>query len=317
MKSVFYAVFVFLVLHSCQPGSNHDIKVQKTQESPAIKAEVTSSPPQRVNSVYIPEQLTFAGENIPIHRNDVREALEYELMVNTFRHSHTMLILKKIERWRGFVSSILKDKNIPEDFIYLAVIESEFDNNAISFAGAMGMWQIMKRTAKEYDLEISKDVDMRRDPKKSTEAAAKYLHWAHSKLNNWVLTAASYNIGVKGISDRLEVQQVESFFDLHLNKETARYIYRILALKLILEKPEAYGYFVNNSEKYTPYKFTEIVIEKDIDNLVDFAKKHNTTYKELRILNPWFNNTHNYKLKASKRNTYEIRIPQETVLSRK
>lgn len=317
MKSVFYAVFVILVLHSCHPGSNHDIKVQKTQEAPALKSEVSLSPPQRVNSVYIPDQMTFAGENIPIQRTDVREALEYELMVNTFRHSHTMLIIKKIERWREFVTSILKGKNIPEDFIYLAVIESEFDNNAISFAGAMGMWQIMERTAKEYDLEINKDVDMRRDPKKSTEAAAKYLHWANSKLNNWVLTAASYNIGVKGISDRLEQQQVDNFFDLHLNKETARYIYRILALKLILEKPEAYGYFVNNSEKYAPYGFIEVVVDKDIDNLVDFAKQHKTTYKELRILNPWFNNTNNFKLKASKKNPYEIRIPRETVLSRK
>ncbi len=268
---------------------------------------------QRINSVYIPEVVTFAGDTIPIERSDVREALEHELVVNTFRHSQTSLIIKKIERWRAFVSEMLEESDIPEDFIYLAVIESEFDNNAVSFAGAMGMWQIMEKTAKDYQLEISRDVDMRRDPKQATMAAGRFLKWAHARLGDWVLTAAAYNMGLKGIQDRLERQKVDSFFDLHLNTETARYVYRILALKLILENPEAYGYYISEQEKYNPYVFDVVMVDRDIDNLVDFAKLHNTTYKELRRLNPWFNNTSNFKLQISKNRRYEIRIPRKEI----
>ncbi len=306
--------FLFVVctglLFACNPDpvyqvrANDNEKEALTQSSPVNQA-------QRINSVYIPDVVTFAGDTIPIDRPDVREALEHELVVNTFRHSQTSLTIKKIERWRSFVSDILSEVSVPEDFIYLAVIESEFDNNAVSFAGAMGMWQIMEKTAKDYQLEVSRDVDMRRDPKQATLAAARFLKWANGSLNNWILTAAAYNVGVKGMKDRLEKQKVVSFFDLHLNTETARYIYRILALKLILENPEAYGYYIADQEKYSPYVFEVLTVDKDIDNLVDFARLHHTTYKELRRLNPWFNNTTNFKLQVAKNQKYEIRIPHQ------
>jgi membrane-bound lytic murein transglycosylase D len=265
---------------------------------------------QCIRSVPIPKLIIFAGDTVPIERADVREALEAELMVNTFRHSHTLLIIKNVERWKPLVASVLKDMEIPPDFLYLAVIESEFDNNALSFSGAMGMWQILKPTAKDYKLKINQDVDMRRDPKLSTEAASKFLKWANSYLKNWTLAAASYNMGMQGIKDRLKEQKVDNFFDLHLNSETARYVYRIIAFKLILENPEAYGYFVPEDEKYLPYRFTTVTVSENIDNLVDFAKQHNTTYKELRLLNPWFNNTTDFRLRASKKEPYEIRIPE-------
>ncbi|GAL86692.1 membrane-bound lytic murein transglycosylase D precursor [Sporocytophaga myxococcoides] len=265
----------------------------------------------------MPDVVTFAGETIPIQRTDVREALEYELMVNTFRQTHTLLVIKNVERWRPFVTEILQKSGVHPDFLYLAVIESEFNNNAASYAGAMGMWQIMEKTAKDYDLKMNQDVDMRRDPKLATEAACKYLKWAYSNLNNWVLTAASYNVGMKGIKNRLKSQKVDNFFDLHLNSETSRYVYRILALKLILENPETYGYFVPHTEKYEPFQFYTITVNNDIDNLVDFAKKNNTTYKELRQLNPWFNNTDNFKLRIKKKESYEIRIPQQKIVQGK
>lgn len=308
MKLTHCLFFLPVLFYSCKPGGASELA------PPQIAAEKNNEPAiQCIRSVAIPKVVTFAGDTLPLDRPDVREALEAELMVNSFRHSHTLSIIKNVERWRPLVSEILKEKEIPEDFLYLAVIESEFDNNAQSYAGAMGMWQIMEKTAKEYDLAINKDVDMRRDPKLSTIAAAKFLKWAYSGLNNWTLAAASYNVGVKGLKNRLEEQKVDNFFDLHLNTETGRYVYRIVAMKLIIENPKAYGYFVEDSEKYTPYRFTTVTVTEDIKNLVDFAKEHHTTYKELRLLNPWFNNTSDFKLRIHKKEAYEIRIPEGPV----
>jgi membrane-bound lytic murein transglycosylase D len=280
-------------------------------DSKKINEKAIETPPQCINPVPVPKVVIFAGDTIPIERPDVREALEAELMVNTFRHSHTLSIIKSVARWKPFVTAILKEMEVPEDFLYLAVIESEFDNNAQSYAGAMGMWQIMESTAKDYKLTINKDVDMRRDPKLSTISACKFLRWSYNHLNNWTLAAASYNVGVKGMKNRLQEQKVESFFDLHLNTETGRYVYRIIALKLILENPKAYGYFIPDNEMYKPYKFTTVTVTEDIANLVDFAKSNKTTYKELRLLNPWFNNTSNFKLNVNKKESFDIRIPQQ------
>jgi membrane-bound lytic murein transglycosylase D len=300
MKLYLSYILIFILISSCQ---------QKDPET-KIKADKSKDTvSQCIRSVPIPKLIVLAGDTVPVERTDVREALEAELMVNTFRHSHTLLIIKNVERWRPLVTQVLKDKEIPTDFLYLAVIESEFDNNALSFSGAMGMWQIMSRTARDYKLKINQDVDMRRDPKLSTEAATKFLKWANSNLHNWTLTAAAYNMGMQGISDRLKEQKVNSFYDLHLNSETARYVYRIIAFKLILENPAAYGYFVPENEKYAPYKFTTVTATENINSLVDFAKEHNTTYKELRLLNPWFNNTSSFRLGASKNEPYEIRLP--------
>jgi membrane-bound lytic murein transglycosylase D len=314
MKTYLYFFTTIFLLSGCFSGSapEQQQKIQNQAAAPKTEAKLTTgrnSSQQFITSLPIPKYVTFAGVAIPVDRDDVREALESELMVNTFRQSHTLAIIKEVERWRPFVVQTLKAQNVPEDFLYLAVVESEFDNNACSYAGAMGMWQLMEETAKDYQLKINKDVDMRRDPKLATEAAGKFLKKAYASLNDWVLVAAAYNVGVKGMKNRLEDQKVNSFFDLHLNSETARYVYRIIAFKLILEDPGAYGYFVPNNEKYTPYNFTTIKVTDDIDNLVDFSKKHKTTYKKLRQLNPWFNNTSDFRLKVKKHESYEIRIP--------
>lgn len=264
---------------------------------------------QKISPVSLPKTISFAGEKVPIDRPDVREALQHELTVNTYRHSNTIKILKNIDRWRPFVLKVLKEQNVPEDFIYLAIIESEFDNNARSAVGAMGMWQLMEQTAKELQLPVNEDVDMRRDPKKATEAASRFLKQANGNFNNWINAAASYNVGISGMKNRLADQKANSFFDLYLNQETARYVYRIIALKLIVENPEAYGYFIPKEEKYEPFKFSTVTITEDIPNLVDFAKQNNSTYKELRLLNPWFNNTTTFALKVPKGESYELRIP--------
>lgn len=291
------------------PPLQEDFEDKSTEVEVKVGTAKNPRPPQLISSPPVPAVVTFAGDTIPLHRDDVREGLEYELIVNTFRHSRTITVLKNIERWRPLIEKTLQENQVPVDFIYLAVAESEFDNTAESYAGAMGMWQFMERTGKEYDLEVNKDVDMRRDPKLATEAASKYLRKAYTYFNDWTLVAAAYNRGVSGIQNNLKDQQVNSFYDLHLNPETARYVYRIIAFKLILENPEAYGYFLKPEEKYKPYAFTTEVVEEDIDNLAEFAKMRNTTYKELRMLNPWFNNTSNYKLNVPRKGFYEIRIP--------
>jgi hypothetical protein len=284
------------------------LDVSKSSNSPTTNS---TNYIQKISPVSLPKTISFAGENVPIDRPDVREALQHELTVNTYRHSNTIKILKSIDRWRPFVLAVLKEQNVPEDFIYLAIIESEFDNNARSAVGAMGMWQLMEQTAKELQLPVNEDVDMRRDPKKATEAASKFLKQANGNFNNWINAAASYNVGITGMKSRLQDQKANSFFDLYLNQETARYVYRILALKLIVENPEAYGYFIPKEEKYEPFKFSTVTVTENIPNLVDFAKQNNTTYKELRLLNPWFNNTTTFALKVPKGESYELRIPMK------
>ena len=315
VSKLVFPLLGILLLFGCNAKETAEAEPVQDFEDKSTEVEVkvgtpdNPRPPQNIALPPIPKVVTFAGDTIPLHREDVREGLENELIVNVFRHSRTMTVLKNIERWRPLIEKTLQENQVPVDFIYLAVAESEFDNNAESYAGAVGMWQFMEPTAKDYDLVVNKDVDMRKDPKLATEAAAKFLRWAYAQLNDWTMVAAAYNRGVGGIQKNMKDQQVRSFFDMHLNPETARYVYRIIAFKLILENPEAYGYHIKEQDKYKPYNFTTVTVEEDIEDLVTFAKKHKTTYKELRMLNPWFNNTTSYKLNVPRKSSYEIRVP--------
>jgi len=268
-----------------------------------------AGPPQQVTMPPLPDTLTFAGQRVPLERDDVREGLERELIVNTFGHSRTIFIIKNIERWRPLIERTLRENDVPTDFIYLAVAESEFENTAQSPAGAVGMWQFMAPTARDYGLHIDDDVDMRRDPKLATEAAARYLKWAQARLQSWPLVATSYNKGLTGTQTVLKYQQTDNFWDLYLNSETARYFYRILAFKVILENPEKYGYFLKTEGQYLPHRFKIVEVATDTD-LVAFAKANNTTYRELRRLNPWFNNTTDYRLRVPANFSYEVRVPE-------
>lgn len=263
-----------------------------------------------ITSVPIPDKLYFAGELIPLERSDVREKLELELLSNAYRHSRTLLILKKLGRWESQIKSILRENGIPEDFFYLAIAESELDNNVNSPVGAAGMWQFMKSTAKEYNLIVDNYVDQRRDPILATKAACQYLKDAYAKFGDWSLVMASYNSGIGGISKKLEEQKVTSYFDLNLNEETSRYVYRILAFKLISQYPEKYGYFVPTNERYKPLQYTEVKITTNIPNLVEFAKSYNTTYDMLRLYNPWLNNRSSYELHVH-HHVYTMLIPKK------
>lgn len=297
-------------LGSCQLiNQDNDVQFSENQKKTELLKRYQGSLPV-VTSVPIPEKLYFAGEKIPVERTDVREKLDLELVSNSYRHSRTLLVLKKMGRWEKQIKGILKENGIPEDFFYLAVAESELDNTIKSPVGASGMWQFMKSTAKEYDLIVDHSVDQRRDPILATKAACKYLKDSYKKFNNWGLVMASYNSGMGGTNKKIKDQKVSSYFDLNLNKETARYVYRILAFKLILEFPEKYGFFVPQNERYKPYKYTEIEINSNIHDLVTFAKKHNTTYDMLRLYNPWLNNRSSYQLHVH-HHTYKMLIPKK------
>ena len=247
---------------------------------------VNETLPNTVVSPPIPESVFLAGEQVPIESFSVREKLDKELIINTYRHSSSILYLKRASRWFPIIEPILEEHSIPNDFKYLAVIESGL-TQAVSPAGASGFWQFMKKTAPEYGLEVTSTVDERYHVEKSTHAACQYLQESYEKFGNWALAAASYNMGMTGVEQRLEAQGVDSYWELHLNSETARYVYRILAVKEVLSKPETYGFQLSENDVYHPHEVRKVVITASIENLSDFALKNGSNYRELKELNPW------------------------------
>jgi hypothetical protein len=256
----------------------------------------------------IPNELTFCGEPVPLHDPDIKERLEKELIINMNKHASTILILKESGRWKSYLQAKLDSAGVPKEFFYLAVIESELDPMSRSSAGATGFWHFKESTAKEYGLEISDYVDERRDPEKSTKAASEFLKRAYKKFGSWTLAAAAFNRGSKGIENALNGQHIKSYYQLYLNEETTRYVFRILALKLIIEAPEKYGYRLSPSDYYQPVEYKTIFIDKSIHDLPQFAESLGISYQTLKEHNPWIQNT-DYKLVLTEGKKYKIRIP--------
>ena len=259
----------------------------------------------KIFSLPTPDRLKFADEKIPLQLYDVKERFDKELLINTYWQSSTLLLSKRANRWFPVIEKILKENNVPEDFKYLAVAESGL-LNVISPAGATGYWQFLKDTGKSYGLEVSKEVDERYHIEKSTEAACQYLKKAYDMYGSWTLAAASYNMGKDGVKRALESQQVDNYFDLHLNEETARYVFRILALKEIMSNPETYGFHIREKELYPPYKTKNIQIEESIEDLALWAKNQGTNYKVVKALNPWLRDQH---LSVDEDKVYQIKLP--------
>ena len=260
----------------------------------------------RSNDIEFTEDITFAGERVPLEMFNIRERYERELLSTCYFHSNTMLLVKRSSRWFPVIEPILRKYGIPEDFKYLCVAESTL-TNAVSPAGAVGFWQFMERTGKEYGLEINKDVDMRYNVELETEAACRYFLKSYDIYHNWTLVAASFNAGTRRLNKFLKEQKVHSYYDLLMADETERYIFRILAFKTILENPEQYGIYVSKSLEYQPFKYKTVVVDKNIDSWADFAIEHDITYKLLKIFNPWLRSN---SLKVKKGEVYEIKIPK-------
>ncbi len=273
---------------------------------PGPESLVSSVPDNWQNCmISLPDTLAFAGEPVPLDDPEVRERLDRELHINAYWHSSTFRILKNGHRWSKPIRAILKENQVPEDFLYLVAAESGFQNVA-SPAGAAGFWQILKSTGKEYGLIINQEVDQRYDPEKATQAACRYLKEAYGKFHNWTLVAASYNMGMGSLKQQLEKQRVSSYYDLYLNDETSRYVFRILALKLILSDPGAYHFCFDEQDLYQPVSYRRIVVDSTIDNLVDFALEQGTTFKMLKYLNPWLRG---YKLTVPPDEQFELHLP--------
>lgn len=264
--------------------------------------------PQRVRSVDLSGPFTFAGEEIPVEANfDVRERLDQELLRNAYFHRNTLLLLKLQTRYFPTIDRILAEEGVPEDLKYLAVAESSL-SNATSVAGAKGVWQFMSPTGKAYGLEVNDEVDERFHLEKATRAACKYLKDYYKEFGDWRWVAAAYNMGGPNARKWRDRQRAEDVFDLDINSETMAYIFRIVALKTIMQQPAAFGYEVADSEQYPALDhYKTVSVDQSITNLADFALENGTSYRMLKVYNPWLVSG---SLTVSKGNSYDIRIPE-------
>jgi hypothetical protein len=257
----------------------------------------------------LPDIVTFADERMPLENFDTRESLEREILTSAFRHSSTILIIKRANRYLPIIEKILKENGIPDDFKYVVAAESEY-NNVVSPAGATGFWQIMPQTGKEEGMEINSIVDERYDIEKSTQFACDFFKKSYQKFGNWTMVAASYNGGRAGLDVQIEIQDQHNYYDLLLNDETARYIFRIVAYKLIINDPARYGFYLSKEDLYPEIKCYEVKVDTAITDFSAFAEKFNTNYKILKYLNPWLRKPY---LTPRPNKVYSIKIPVDGV----
>lgn len=261
-----------------------------------------------VYAIAAPSSVHFAGEHAPLERWYVKEALDRELLVNTYWQSQTLLLIKRANRYLPTITAILNEKGVPDDLKYVAVIESGLIPTIVSPAGATGMWQFMKGTGRDYGLEINSEVDERYHIEKATRAACEYLREAKDSLGNWTLAAAAYNAGLSGIRNQMERQDASNYYDLLLNPETGRYIYRILAIKTILENPSQYGFKFHSSDLYSRIPTKQLAVDSEITDLAAWAKQQGVNYPILKEFNPWLRQSY---LKNKARKTYYIAVPEQ------
>ena len=257
--------------------------------------------------VSIPKKVSFAGEEIILDEDDLIERMDKEFLVNTYWQSNTILLIKRANKYFPQIEKILIEEGVPTDFKYLALIESGLDN-VTSPRGAKGFWQIMKTTGKEYGLEINSNVDERYNLNLSTRLACKYLKKAKDKFGTWTLAAAAYNRGINGVQNEITKQNQTTYENILFGEETKRYVFRIIALKNIVESPESFGFFIKEEQMYKPTKYEELKVDIPIDNISDFSKKLGLSYKNFKIHNPWLLENH---LNNKSRKVYTISIPKE------
>ncbi len=296
MKQLLSFLGLILVFVACQNQAAKDVQEQT----------ISNKTVQPFALPHLPKKMSFANQVVSLEDEDILERLDREILINAYYQSATTQIFKRANRWFPLIEQILKEENVPDDFKYLAVIESSL-MQAESPAGAEGFWQFMPKTAKEYDLEISSEIDERLHVEKSTRAACAYLKKAKDTLKDWISAAASYNRGMGGVRSDMRWQGTDHYFDTDQNSETGRYVFRILAMKLIFENPEEYGFAVKYMQLYEPFETRTVVVSESIPNLALWAKEQGINFKILTKLNPW--------LKANrltvKSKTYTLLLPTE------
>ncbi|MDE6854546.1 MAG: lytic transglycosylase domain-containing protein [Muribaculaceae bacterium] len=267
----------------------------------------------QVYSPAIPTSVSLCGEKIDLDRADMYEAFDRELTSIIYTHGTTMLILKRANRYFPELEPILKKNGVPTDLLYLACIESSLNPRAYSGAKAAGFWQFIPSAAKEYGLEVNDEIDERYNIEKATAAACRYLKKAYAKYGDWASAMASYNGGMTRISKALDAQRADTSLDLYLTEETTRYPYRVMAMKVVLENPGAYGYKLRADQLYQPREYKTVDVSGPVESWADWAVEHGTTYSQLRDANPWIRSL---KLTNKTGKTYKVRIPKPESLSR-
>jgi len=287
---------------------NAEKNVNKSVTETGARADSSGSDQYnyKIKALKIPDDLSFCGEKVELDKTDIRERIDRELLVNTYWQSNALLWFKRTHKYFPVIEPILKEKGVPDDFKYLAVIESDL-RNVTSPAGAKGMWQMLKEAGRENGLEINDNVDERYHLEKATRAACDYLIKAKERLGSWTLAAAAYHAGNFGIEKRLNQQMVDNYYDVLAGENTERYIPRIVAAKEILSNPEKYGFLFENDDLYKIGPSYTVKVDTAITNIANFAKTYNTNYKELKMLNPWLREN---KLNNKSRKLYEIKIPE-------
>jgi hypothetical protein len=259
----------------------------------------------RIYALPLPESADFCGEAAPLEKWDVAEKLDRELLVNSYWHSNTLLAIKRSARWFPLIEKVLKEEGVPDDFKYLALVESNF-TNATSPAGAVGYWQFLAETATEFGLEVNDEVDERYHVEKSTRAACKYFKQAYNKLGSWSLAAASYNMGMLGVQKQMDRQKQNNYYELLLNEETSRYVFRILSMKEIVNNTDKYGFVIRPSDIYAPIDSKEVTITGSVEDFAAWCQEYGVSYKDFKLLNPWLRQSY---LKNKSGKTYVVKIP--------
>jgi len=262
--------------------------------------------PQKINTLPIPDKFEFAGEMVDVKRHDLRERFDRELMAFTYMHSTTFLLIKRANQYFPIIEPILREQNIPDDFKYLAVVESYLNPRAVSPANAVGIWQFVADTAKECGLEVNREVDERYFLEKATIAACRYLQKSYEIYGDWLTAASSYNAGRRRISESLQNQNAVDYFDLHLNEETSRYVFRLMAAKEVMSNPQQYGFHLKKNDFYHTVRTKEFKVNSSVKNWAEWAETHGTDFVQLKYFNPWIRDS---KLDNPGKKTYKVKIP--------
>lgn len=290
-------------IHELSKPQPYNIFDETRREAPGIKwvgdTVVLQAYPFKVDG-----ELFFAGERVPLEDPDVRERLDRELLINYYRHSNTILDMKLANRFFPEIEKIMAEEGVPTDFKYMPMIESDF-RDVYSTAGASGFWQFVPATARQYGLEVNDKVDERYNVEKATRAACNYLKTAKDKLGSWTAAAASYDFGMDGVATKLKAQHTTNYYDLSITNETSRYVFRMLAMKVLFANPEKAGYHLAEDDLYQPFQYTTVPVDTTVNDLAVFAEQFNIKYKELKLLNPWMRNS---SLPNALRKVYQVRI---------
>jgi hypothetical protein len=276
------------------------------KETPGLKF-IGDSTVLQAYPIRVEGELYFAGERVPLEDPDVRERLDRELLINLYRHSNTLLDIKLANRFFPEIEKIMTEEGVPTDFKYMPMIESDF-RDAYSNAGASGFWQFVPATAKQYGLEVNDKIDERYNVERSTRAACAYLKAAKERLGSWTAAAASYDFGMEGISGKMQSQHTSNYYDLWITIETSRYVFRMLAMKVIMANPEKAGYHITDDDLYQPFQYKTVEVDTTVNDLATFAEQYGLKYKELKLLNSWMRNS---SLPNAAHKTYQVRIMQK------